>query len=47
MVHSSDARKDDNSSGLILDPNLMASLTEPFRKSINRRPRMANVREAD
>jgi hypothetical protein len=45
MAESGDAREDDDSSSLILDLNLMASLTEPVRKSINRKPRMANVRK--
>ena len=47
MANSGDACEDDDSSSLILDPNLVASLAKPARKSVNRWPRMANVREVD
>src|SRR5271166_6078820 len=47
MVNSGDASQNNDPTGLILDPNPVASLAELFRESINRRPRMANVRELD
>jgi len=47
MADSGYAREDDNPTSLILDLNLVASLTEPVRKSINRWPSIANVREVD
>ena len=45
MAYGGDARKYNNSPGLILDPNPMASLAEPSRKLIDCRPCMADVRE--
>ncbi len=47
MANGGHSRKNNNPAGLILDPNLVASLVELPRKSINRWPRMANVREVN
>ena len=43
----SDARENNNPTGLVLDPNLVASFAKPHRKPINRWPSIANVREVD
>jgi hypothetical protein len=45
MVYGRNAREDNNSAGLILDPNPVASLAEPPRKPSDCWPCMAYMRE--
>jgi len=47
MANSGDASQNNDPTGLILDPNPVASLAERPRKPTNRWPCVANVREVD